>query len=180
MRGERVCPGLAGCQVGLGRLGEGRARWLSRWQVGRLGWVKGALAGFWCSSTAGGPRVRGTLSCGAKRDVGSEVRVRLLLRPRGGALIGGATRSGKQGALRGGKKLSSCKWDRPYGGGCCACACWAGTRERNGPRGEAVSWARVEEDWASWAALLLGLGFLFPILSSFLFLSPFLFQTNTN
>ena len=43
-----------------------------------------------------------------------------------------------------------------------------------------MSWARVEEDWASWAALLLGLGFLFPTLSSFLFLSPFLFQTNSN
>jgi hypothetical protein len=109
----RRCAGLAGCQVELGRLGEGHARWLSRWQVGRLGWVKGTLAGFWCSSTGGGPRVHGTLSCGAKRDAGSEVRVRLLLRPWGGALTGGATRSGKQGALRGGKKVSSCKWDRP-------------------------------------------------------------------
>jgi hypothetical protein len=159
VKGARVAKPLAG---GPARLGEGCARWFLVLVDCR--WTKGA----WDTELW------------AKRDAGSEVRVRLLLRPRGGALIGGATRSGKQGALRGGKKVSSCKWDRPYGGGCCACACWAGTRERNGPRGEGVSWARVEEDWASWAALLLGLGFLYPILSSFLFLSPFLFQTNSN
>ena len=96
-----ACADVKGAAAQGGRLGEGRARWLSRWQVGLLGWVKGALAGFWCSSTAGGQRVRGTLSCGAKRDAGSKVRVQLLLRPRGGALTGGATRSGKQGTLRG-------------------------------------------------------------------------------
>ena len=87
----------------------------------------------------------------------------------------GLGRQGRKGAGRG-KERGAAVLGRPRRE---LVGCRQGER-KSGPQGEEVSWARVEEVWASWPALLLGLGFLFPILSSFLFLSPFLFQTNSN
>ena len=58
------------------------------------------------------------------------------------------------------------------GEGACGFGPTWGKEKWTGPR-EGVSWARVEEGWASWAALLLGFGFSFPFPISF----AFLFQT---
>ena len=86
---------------------------------------------------------------------------------------GGARGEGEAAAL--GAKLGRCGWEKEKGE-------WAGLLGRGEKEKGKLSWVDAETKEV-WAGLFSGLGWIakgfgFPF--SFLFLSPFLFQTNSN